>query len=117
MDIDAVHSTLLSLTLLPEQLREARTELSQSGAPAQDALSELLGSIERDLRVAKAALARELGFPLCDCCWPPELLVTESGASSCRARTIAQRSATGLPDGSSKVIELRERQVQIAVAV
>ncbi len=74
MDIDALHSALLSLTVLPEQIRSARANVSVSNGGTPSAFEEFLSTMERDLRIAKATLARELGFPICRCCWPPELL-------------------------------------------
>ena len=75
MDIDALHSTLVSLTLLPEELRSARETLEKAGGGSRQELVELLSSTERDLRIAKVTLARELGFKVCLCCWPPEVMV------------------------------------------
>lgn len=77
MDIDALHSTLVSLTVCPEQVRSARENLTPANGDGPFLLGEFLSSLERDLRVAKATLARELGFTLCRCCWPPELLATD----------------------------------------
>ena len=43
--------------------------------------------MERDLRIAKASLARDLGFKLCHCCWPPELMAPGAdGTLICAAR-------------------------------
>ena len=78
MDTDALHSALLSLTVLPEQIRSARENISSALRSDPSALSEFLRALERDLRLAKAALARELGFGVCHCCWPPELIMTDA---------------------------------------
>ncbi len=76
MDIDALHSTLLSITLVSEKLRTARENLAMtSEAPTH--VGKLLYEMESDLRVAKATLAGELGFRLCPRCWPPELVATD----------------------------------------
>lgn len=84
MDIDALHSTLVSLTLLPEELRAARETLTKADGAGRPELVELLSSTERDLRIAKVTLARELGFQVCLCCWPPEVLAfDDSGESYC----------------------------------
>jgi hypothetical protein len=86
MDIDALHSALVSLTILPEELRETREELRLAHGDVLPELTLFLESIERDLRLAKAALAREIGFPVCHCCWPPELIVTTGdGEAYCAA--------------------------------
>ena len=85
MDTDALHSTLLSITLVSEKLRSARdllplTEHSPAG------LDRFLHEMESDLRIAKATLAGELGFDLCPRCWPPELVTTErDGRITCPA--------------------------------
>lgn len=92
MDIDALHSALLSLTLLPEQLRSARETLAATNDDAHSALGEFLRSTERDLRIAKITLARELGFPVCRCCWPPELLATDSGGNTYCPATSSQKA-------------------------
>jgi hypothetical protein len=85
MDIDALHSALLSITLVSEKLRGAREKhgavmLERAG------LEKFLYEVERDLRVAKATLAEELGFDLCPRCWPPEPLTTDGeGREYCPA--------------------------------
>jgi hypothetical protein len=38
---------------------------------------QFLNELERDLRIATAVLAGELGFAVCRCCWPPEVLATD----------------------------------------
>ncbi len=84
MDIDALHSALLSLTVLPEQIRAVRENGGAGNDGPPVAFGEFLNSLERDLRIAKATLARELDFPLCQCCWPPELLATDvNGRTHC----------------------------------
>jgi hypothetical protein len=72
MDIDALHSALLSITVVSEKLRSAREFLpvTQTG-PA--GLEKFLYEMESDLQIAKATLGGELGFSLCPRCWPPEL--------------------------------------------
>jgi len=86
MDIDALHSALLSLTVLPEQIRAARESVAAVNGGATTALGEFLNTMERDLRMAKATLARELGFTVCHCCWPPELMATDAnGRAHCPA--------------------------------
>ena len=76
MDIDALHSTLLSISLVSEKLRDVRENLSTNG-DATTGVGNLLFEAENDLRVAKATLAGELGFRLCPRCWPPELVATD----------------------------------------
>jgi hypothetical protein len=76
MDIDALHSALLSFTLLSGKLRLLReklpvTERTRSG------FVQFLNELEPDLRIATALLAGELGFAVCRCCWPPEVLATD----------------------------------------
>ncbi len=98
MDIDALHSALLSLTVLPEQIRSARANVSVSNGGTPSAFEEFLSAMERDLRIAKATLARELGFPVCRCCWPPELLATGAdGREHCPAspKTASAINLTG----------------------
>jgi len=76
MDIDALHSALLSITLVSEKLRSAKEMLPATGdAPA--GLAKFLHEAENDLRIAKATLASELGFSLCPRCWPPELVAPD----------------------------------------
>jgi hypothetical protein len=85
MDIDALHSTLLSITVVSEKLRSAREFLPTTGnVPA--GLEKLLYETESDLRIAKATLAGELGFALCPRCWPPELVTADrDGRIDCPA--------------------------------
>src|SRR6476620_214353 len=86
MDIDALHSTLLSISLVSDKIRVARENLPVNGRSAVH-LGNLLDKAEDDLRVAKATLAHELGFRLCPRCWPPELIATDrSGRAPGRPR-------------------------------
>src|SRR4029077_13692462 len=76
MDIDALHSALLSITVVSEKVRAAREILSATGdAPAP--LVKFLYEAENDLRMSQATLGGELGFSLCPRCWPPELVATD----------------------------------------
>ena len=80
MDIDALHSTLLSITIVSEKLRLARENLPQKA----ETLGTLLSEAESDLRMAKATLAGELGFRLCSHCWPPEFIaIDRDGRINC----------------------------------
>jgi hypothetical protein len=83
MDIDALHSALLSINLVSEKVRSARELLpAMEKAPAD--LATFLQEVECDLRIAKATLAGELGFTLCPHCWPPELVTTDlAGRTNC----------------------------------
>jgi hypothetical protein len=76
MDIDALHSALLSITVVSEKVRAAREKLSATGDPPAR-LGKFLCEVETDLRIAKATLGGELGFSLCPRCWPPELVATD----------------------------------------
>src|SRR4026208_439215 len=76
MDIDALHSALLSITVVSEKVRAAEEVLSApGGAPSR--LGKFLCEAENDLRMAQATLGGELGFSLCPRCWPPELVATD----------------------------------------
>lgn len=79
MNIDAFHSALVSLTVLPEALRWARENLKACGH-SSETLEKFLQTAERDLCIAKATLARSVGFQLS--CWPPELLALDSDGHS-----------------------------------
>ncbi len=94
MDIDALHSALVSLTLLSERIPSARENLLTSEGETRAALAQFLNGMERDLRMAKAALALDLGFALCECCWPPELMASGSdGNLICSGRSSADPSS------------------------
>ena len=83
MDIDALHSTLLSITMVSEKLRAGR-EVVREVENVAPGFGDLLSEAERDLRVATATLAGELGFNVCPHCWPPELVTTDRrGRVSC----------------------------------
>ena len=85
MDIDALHSALLSITLVSDKLRSTRENLPVMTDLRSD-IAEALAQVEGDLRVAKATLAGELGFNLCPRCWPPELVTTDrDGRVNCPA--------------------------------
>jgi ribosomal protein S27AE len=76
MDIDALHSALLSIIVVSEKIRSARETLPTTG-DTWPGLGRFLYEVESDLRIAKATLAGELGFSLCPRCWPPELVATD----------------------------------------
>jgi hypothetical protein len=85
MDIDALHSTLLSIALVSDTLRSTREQLP-GHLSAESDLAGRLRDMESDLRVAKATLAGELGFALCPRCWPPELVTADpDGRINCPA--------------------------------
>jgi hypothetical protein len=51
---------------------------------------QFLNELDRDLRIATAVLAGELGFAVCRCCWPPEVLATDLAGqviSTCDGRS------------------------------
>ena len=84
MDIDALHSTLLTVALVSEKLGK----ISRTLDPHSDCglIQESLREAESDLRVARATLANELGFKSCPRCWPPELLtIDRQGTEVCPA--------------------------------
>ena len=83
MDIDALHSTLLSIAVASEDLKNEQQKLSSNEHPR---LIQSLRKMEVSLREAKATLAAELGFRLCPRCWPPEVLISDStGRLDCPA--------------------------------
>ena len=83
MDIDALHSTLLSITIVSEKLRAGREMVDQVERVAPG-FGDLLNEADKDLRIATATLACELGFNVCPRCWPPELVTTDrKGRVSC----------------------------------
>jgi hypothetical protein len=76
MDIDALHSTLLSITIVSEKLRAGRKMIDRIERVAPG-FRDLLDESEKDLRLAQATLACELSFPVCPNCWPPELVTSD----------------------------------------
>jgi hypothetical protein len=107
MDIDALHSALLSFTLLFGKVRFARERVASKG-PGSD-LRQCLNELERDLGIATATLAGELGFDVCRCCWPPEVLATDiEGHVRClgpveeRSRSKRSDSARGFAAGARR---------------
>ena len=83
MDIDALHSSLLSITIVSEKLRSARKMIDKLDK-VSPGFSALLDEAEKDLRLAKATLAGELGFNVCPRCWPPELVtIDRKGRLTC----------------------------------
>ena len=84
MDIDALHSTLLTVTLVSEKLSSITRNLPEKNGTAN--IKRALIDAGSDLRVAKATLAGELGFHVCPRCWPPELLtIDRQGDELCPA--------------------------------
>lgn len=106
MDIDALHSALLSLTVLTEQIRSARNNVSASTDCGLHAFGKFLNSVERDLLIAKATLARELGFPVCQCCWPPELFVIDVNGSAYCPRSRKTPATNALSRKPSQIAAL-----------
>ena len=85
MDIDALHSTLLSISLVSDKLRTARKNLPANGRSRVD-VGNLLDQAEGDLRWRRRLSRASLGFRLCPRCWPPELIATDrSGRAHCPA--------------------------------
>ena len=76
VDIDALHSALLSFTMVSGKVRSARTKRPVNEWNRGD-LGQFLCELDRDLRVAIAVLAGQLGFSICGCCWPPEVLAID----------------------------------------
>jgi hypothetical protein len=76
MDMDALHSALLSITVVSGKIRSARELCPGNGEPLPG-LGRFLHEVESDLQIAKATLGEELGFTLCPRCWPPELVATD----------------------------------------
>ncbi len=76
MDMDALHSALLSITVISEKLRSTREFLPATDVAPAD-LEKFFLETESDLRMAKATLGSQLGFTLCPRCWPPELVATD----------------------------------------
>lgn len=75
-DVDALHSVLLSFTLLARKFRLAQENLPKTGRARPD-FRDFLNEVEPDLKIAIAILASELGFAICRCCWPPEVLAAD----------------------------------------
>jgi hypothetical protein len=83
--MDALHSTLLSITVISEKLRSTREFLPATDVAPAD-LEKFFFETESDLSMAKATLGSQLGFTLCPACWPPELMVTNrQGRLKCPA--------------------------------
>jgi hypothetical protein len=109
MNIDALHSALLSLTVLTEQIRSARDNVSAATDCGFHAFENFLNSVERDLLIAKATLAGELGFPVCQCCWPPELFVIDvSGSAYCPGsrKAPSTKALSGKPSRSAGLLRV-----------
>ena len=83
MDTDALHSALLSITIVSEKLRTARQTIDELNTEIVPGFADLLGESETDLRMAKATLAGELGFDVCPRCWPPEIVTDSHGRINC----------------------------------
>ena len=84
MDIDALHSTLLTVALVSGKLGSLSRNLDVH--TDCESLRRVLNEADNDLRVARATLANELGFHSCPRCWPPELLtVDRQGEEVCPA--------------------------------
>lgn len=116
MNTDALHSALVSLTILPEQIRSARENVAAATSVEPSAFDAFLNGLERDLRIAKATLAHELGFATCSCCWPPELSLTdENGRAYCPAssKTVSNGVANGKarPKSATGRVFLKPRKV------
>lgn len=101
MDNDALHSALLSLILLSDQIHATRSEVAMANGQVPEGLRCLLEGMERDLDIAKATLAKEVGLPLCRCCWPPQVIVAPDGKNgSCMGLT--GQKPRGMPSPSKR---------------
>lgn len=83
MDIDVIHSGLLSIGITVGKIHDARTDLPPGEVAAE--IGAILALAEVELKVAEGMIAREIGFELCPDCWPPELIVVrQRGEMRCR---------------------------------
>lgn len=76
MDIETIHSGLLSIGITAGKIQVARKKLPPGDLAAE--ISSMLAEAEMEMKVAEAAIARELGIELCPDCWPPELTISRS---------------------------------------
>ena len=77
MDMDALHSALLSITMVSDRIRAGREIVDELNNDTAPELANLLEEAEKELRMAQASLAGELGFEICPRCWPPEMVATD----------------------------------------
>jgi hypothetical protein len=79
MNTETLQSGLVSLGIIAQNLHTVRRRLPTTEE------STLLATVELDLKIAKATIARGMGYALCRHCWPPDLMVQAHGAeTSCR---------------------------------
>ena len=73
MDIEALRTALELLAGALSALRQAK-DLLPEGSQKNDA-AEALEQAERQLRLAEAKAAQALGYELCRCTFPPQIML------------------------------------------
>jgi predicted RNA-binding Zn-ribbon protein involved in translation (DUF1610 family) len=73
MDIESLKAALQLGGQALSLLKSARDLLPKS--PQKEAISQKLEEAEKAFRIAEAKAAQELGYPLCKCTWPPQIML------------------------------------------
>lgn len=82
MDIDAMGSVVKLVGDAFSLMKNAKDLLPDG--PTKEAATQKLIEAEKGFRIAEAKAAHELGYKLCKCTWPPQIMLQDSsGHFSC----------------------------------
>ena len=73
MDIEALREGLSLIGMAIVSLKQAKDLLPDS--PKKDDATEALQQAERQLKIAEAQAAKGLGYQLCQCTFPPQIML------------------------------------------
>lgn len=70
-------------------------------APKQSEIAEKIEQAEKELSLAESATAKELGYDLCQCTFPPQIMLykAEQGATVCPVCSNAKQKKTRIMFG------------------
>lgn len=100
--MESINDALQTFTSAVSALRAAK-ELLPAG-PEREAASKAIDEAERAVKIAEAEAARRMGYTICRCTWPPQIMLEEpSGARGCGAcgRMIGTEPVVGDEGGYS----------------
>src|SRR5262245_4890116 len=75
-DVESLKGALQTLAAALGAMKAAKDLMPAS--PERDAASKAIEDAERAVRIAEAQAAREFGYPLCGCTFPPQIMLLQS---------------------------------------
>jgi len=102
MDITSIFAGIGALRNAVELVKTGKELLPK---PQQEAVTRSLEEAERQARLAEAELAKGLGYQLCRCTFPPQIMLAvdtpfgrEDRCPACRSMTEFNKPLSAMPD-------------------